>query len=392
MIFRRTLHPVGHGAFFTEHLKTVDSKAREKAFFNVVYDCGATARGQNVSSLVKKEIDITFEKDEHIDILFISHFDEDHTNGLVYLLENTKMDEDTCVVIPFRFPYILMVLDTSYPSLARFIDGARQKGVRFVGIHGEGLGPMPDGDKREENNGKVLQIDKNNLFTAWDVENKQPLWYFYPFMNVNVGSLQQVFERAISDDEKLKGVNLDDPKVVIAHRDDLKKIYKGIGKSKNNVTKINVNSLLMLSFPARIDIKECYSRVGHESGFDMDPRMMPGAYADCGITCLYTGDSVVDNAGMDKIDRHAVSVMKNLSGFEMIHLFQIPHHGSDHSFSPNFFAALDRKVIATFVNGNPYRRWCRGYRDLTREATGYRIPFYVVSQSYHSRIETVVEM
>lgn len=109
----------------------MDSKAREKAFFNVVYDCGATARGQNVSSLVKKEIDITFEKDEHIDILFISHFDEDHTNGLVYLLENTKMDEDTCVVIPFRFPYILMVLDTSYPSLTRFIDGARQKGCKI---------------------------------------------------------------------------------------------------------------------------------------------------------------------------------------------------------------------------------------------------------------------
>ena len=51
MIFRRTLHPVGHGAFFTEHLKTVDSKAREKAFFNVVYDCGATARGQNTTRI-----------------------------------------------------------------------------------------------------------------------------------------------------------------------------------------------------------------------------------------------------------------------------------------------------------------------------------------------------
>lgn len=84
--------------------------------------------------------------------------------------------------------------------------------------------------------------------------------------------------------------------------------------------------------------------------------------------------------------------MKNLSGCEMIHLLQIPHHGSDHSFSPNLFAALDRKMIATFVNGNPYRRWYRGYRELSREAARYRIPFYVVSQSYHSRIETVVEM
>ena len=47
---------------------------------NVVYDCGATPRGSNIPSLVKGEDKITFNEDDHIDLLFISHFDEDHTN------------------------------------------------------------------------------------------------------------------------------------------------------------------------------------------------------------------------------------------------------------------------------------------------------------------------
>ena len=392
VIFRRTLHPVGHGAFFTEHLKTVDGKRMEKAFLNVVYDCGTTARGDNVPSLIRKEIGITFDKDEHIDLLFISHFDEDHTNGLKCLLDNTKMDSDTYVVIPFRFPYLFIALNDRYPSLAGFINRARQRGVRFVGIHSEGLNPIPESVKWDKNISKVLRQDKNNLFTAWDLVKEQPLWYFYPFMNVNADSLQQVFERAIKDDEKLKDVDLDDPNVVIAHKDELKKIYQGIGKSKDNVTRINVNSLLMLSLPARGVFKDYVSRIGLYMGYDYDHMGIPEVYVNCGLTCLYTGDLVIDNESLDKIDRSATGVMKSLSDYEMIHLFQIPHHGSWRSFSPSLFDALHGKVRATFVNGNPYRKWYRGYRELIGEAARASIPLYIVSQSFHSRIEMVGDM
>lgn len=389
IIFRRTFHPVGHGAFFTEHIKIVDGKDMEKAFLNVVYDCGAATKGENVPSLIKKEIGITFEKEEHIDLLFISHFDEDHINGLEYLLLNTKMDAETYVVIPFRFPYIFIALDDSFPSLARFINKATQMGMRFLGIHGEGLNRTIENAKREESNGKVLQLGKNNLFTVWDLKTKQPLWYFYPFMNINVGSLQQKIEKAIKDSLALKDVDLDDPNVVIKFREELKKIYQTIGNTKNHITKINVNSLLMLSFPARNVIKDCISKVGLYTGYDYYFREMQGVCAYCGITCLYTGDSVINKTDLDMINRQAVSVMKCLSDIGEIHQFQIPHHGSHNSFAPSLFSDLRGKVLVTFVNGNPYRRWYRGYKDLTREAAVNNIPLYIISQNFHSRMDTV---
>ena len=223
VFFRRTLHPVGHGAFFTEHLKKVDDKEIERSFLNVVYDCGATTRGSNIPSLVKGEIKITFNEDDHIDLLFISHFGEDHTNGLEYLLEHTRMDKDTYVIIPFRFPYLIMIMDDRFPSLARFVELARQKGVIFVGVHGNGLEQrIENNDKQANIDDKVVLLDKNNMFTAWDVQKKRPLWYFYPFMNVDVNSLQSIFERAINEDTRLRDVNFDDPAEVIVHRDELK--------------------------------------------------------------------------------------------------------------------------------------------------------------------------
>lgn len=98
IIFSRTLHPVGHGAFFTEHLKKIDGEGKEKSFLNVIYDCGATARGNNIPSIIRKEINITFDTNEHIDLLFISHFDEDHTNGIEYLLTNTRPFTHTAAI------------------------------------------------------------------------------------------------------------------------------------------------------------------------------------------------------------------------------------------------------------------------------------------------------
>lgn len=391
IIFRRILHPVGHGAFFTEQLKKVDDKERERSFLNVVYDCGATARRSNIPSLIKEETKITFNEEEHIDLLFISHFDEDHTNGLEYLLEHTRMDKDTYVIIPFRFPYIIMIMDDRFPSLARFVDMARQNGVKFVGVSGNGMEQrIENKDNLDNSDGKVVLLDKNNMFTAWDVEMKRPLWYFYPFMIVDVNSLQSKFERAISEDTCLCDVNFDNPDEVIVHRDELKKIYQGIGRTKDNVTRINVNSLLMLSFPASIKSYDYFCKAGHYTIYDVDYRATPGVYVDLGITCLYTGDSVLESNDIDKINQHAVKIMSCLSGIDRIHLLQIPHHGSLHSFSPSLLSVLKDKTLSVFVNGNPYRKWYRGYKKLTREAIRNRLPLYIVSNNFHSRIDTIL--
>lgn len=75
-IFRQ-FHPVGQGAFYTEHIFCNHEK------FNVVYDCGSSTNKAFVESQIQK----SFEKGETIHALFISHLHEDHINGIPFLIE-----------------------------------------------------------------------------------------------------------------------------------------------------------------------------------------------------------------------------------------------------------------------------------------------------------------
>ena len=57
MVFKRILHPVGQGAFFTEQFYDESGKV----VYNVVYDCGSFT---SVPNLVEYEIRNTFEMRE----------------------------------------------------------------------------------------------------------------------------------------------------------------------------------------------------------------------------------------------------------------------------------------------------------------------------------------
>lgn len=71
---RRTIWPVGHGAFYTEVLNGLCE-------ISVVYDCG----GKGIKKQVKKFVSDCLPTPKNIDLLFISHFHWDHICGLKYL-------------------------------------------------------------------------------------------------------------------------------------------------------------------------------------------------------------------------------------------------------------------------------------------------------------------
>lgn len=64
---------MGQGAFYSEIFKIYHELWSHESFC-VVYDCGSSGNKTQASKVVK-----WFEPKE-IDILFISHFDEDHVN------------------------------------------------------------------------------------------------------------------------------------------------------------------------------------------------------------------------------------------------------------------------------------------------------------------------
>jgi len=78
----REFNNVGQGAFYTE--KFYDDS--NKLIYTMVYDCGSYGNRALIEKSIKENL-----KDKNIDLLCISHFHEDHINGLEYLLKEYRI-------------------------------------------------------------------------------------------------------------------------------------------------------------------------------------------------------------------------------------------------------------------------------------------------------------
>lgn len=111
MLVERTFWPVGHGGFFTEQLLHGDNPT------TVVYDCGT----KKAAKICEKQINAFINQRFHrkpaiIDLLFITHFDEDHVKCIAYLANMANIRN---IVIPYFDDYDLLYLQYSNhcPSL-----------------------------------------------------------------------------------------------------------------------------------------------------------------------------------------------------------------------------------------------------------------------------------
>lgn len=89
-------HAVGHGGFHTGAL------GLEKPEIRWIYDCGAWHKPAKarLSDCIKSYSEHLGRKGE-VDLLFISHFDVDHTNGIRELLRNTRVNT---AIVPYLEP------------------------------------------------------------------------------------------------------------------------------------------------------------------------------------------------------------------------------------------------------------------------------------------------
>ena len=108
-------HQVGQGLFVYE----------EFAGSTIIYDCG----GENVK-FVSTAIDTYFFPNKEIDILFISHYDRDHINGIFHLLKTCKVKH---VILPLVSDFSRCLSFSSYPGnkFGRIMDFYEDP-VRFI--------------------------------------------------------------------------------------------------------------------------------------------------------------------------------------------------------------------------------------------------------------------
>lgn len=377
-MFKRILHPVGQGAFFTEQLK---NESTETVSLNVVYDCGSNTgkRKNKAPELVEKEIRNTYDDGEKIDLLFISHFDEDHTNGLESLVKQGLITKETKVIIPFRYPYLLIMMEENYSSLSRFVIQAYNIGATVIGIDDEDeeIRNLEEVDIEDLGNHKYLKIGT----VIRKKKEGNPMWYFYPFMLSDPKSHQKEFideiKGAKKKGEDIDPQELDEPDKIIEKISILRKIYQGIGKRIGGVTKINVNSLLMLSFPAKNLFKR--TCLWHFTPY----------YCSVGPACLYTGDSNLQGKDYDEVVNEAQDAINQFSSGTEVGLIQVPHHGSRRCFPPKMAMYDNEFAELAFVNCNPMHSQKIFDSSIIGEFISNYKELLLVTDEYHSRVEVI---
>lgn len=107
---RKCFHAVGNGTLFTGQIYDKNSDD----IFNWMYDCGSTSKKTVLSTIA--DLSNWFGPRNVIDMLVISHFDNDHVNGLEALLQKYYVRR---LVLPF----------TEWPQSIREISVMGPKGI-----------------------------------------------------------------------------------------------------------------------------------------------------------------------------------------------------------------------------------------------------------------------
>lgn len=304
MIIRK-FHPVGQGAFYSEKHEDI----------NVVYDCGSMGNKNLASKIVGK----SFNRGEQIDVLFISHFDEDHVNLIGHLKSKFPIKK---VVMPLLHKNEKqLILAFARANTEEAIIGIVDNPENFFGEETKIIQINTSRELEGRENNEEINIDDSSSggVKSSGIRLIHNDWVYIPH-NLECDIRRPELDRKLEQE----GLDLDhilyDPDYVIRNRTKLKSVYKAIRGY------INQNSLVVYSGPYRNKntyyCKPCFGQLHccHHCCWE---------YKNTRVGCVYTGDFDLNAEDI----RTAFPMHWNNVG-----TIQIPHHGSRGSFSPNIFS------------------------------------------------------
>lgn len=327
----RTVHPVGQGAFISE--KFIKSGQET----TVVYDCGS----QSGKSLVEREIRNSFEKDAPIQAVYISHLDNDHVNGLEYLIQHCRVKK---VYLPYLSPKSLLMTMVKYKCEEE--SGENDLCSAFVSeliYYSHERFPEQfqafNDIKSNERFPKIYFVPPMDINVQEIEAESINIWRYLAFNNENTKIRHEFFEMLKAEeipDEFLTDINsfsrLWDN---LTYRNTLKKIYKRLDGG------INANSLGIVSYPLTEAHKDyincpCLKCKGCMPHHHIS-KSKPGA--------IYVGDMDLSDTKSDFYKRRYES--------KYIGLLQLPHHGSKNNYHPMCTEGIE-VFIACAGYSNPY--------------------------------------
>ena len=339
---QRVFYPVGQGGFYSESFSTENSK------FNVVYDCGSVSKG------IDKVISNSFDKNEDIDILFISHFDNDHVNKIKILKNRVRKIKN--VVMPLLSDENKCILLALYESLGKDYESSIEiisNPSVFFGddtkiIHIKEVNEDTNMDSTQsivninEVTSDILDSGENITFPI----NGKEFWVYKPYNYVHKQRYGQLIIKLQS-----KGLSIKDLNNIDYVNTNIKLIRECYKKISGN---INQNSLVLYSNGIKDKLYNCsLNYIGKDFSFNLWRYDCFLCYCvlnnEFKIGCIYTGD--VD---LKAIRNNFIKQIKSFSNHLPINTIQVPHHGSKNGFDIDFFKDFDKgtcKIISPISFG-----------------------------------------
>lgn len=356
-IMRRIFVPVGQGAFYIE---------RFPYGVNVVYDCGSVSARSSSFSLQGRVKQAFPSGDEKIDIVFLSHLDTDHINGLEELLRGCKIGK---IYLPF--------LDNS-EKCSLLLEKVSEEGRWADGDFGQDsdfIRKMIEDPRSAvhelDQEARVIFVKPKNLDAesfSWEwteviggdgiqAGEEIPLcdrWRYIPF-NVEHSNRKREFERYLKEEhinsatDVLKALREGDKDIIKRARTAYKRVRGGI----------NANSMAVFSGPC----KGSNAKAMIEGNFAAKKSQCAYFGRIFSAGCLYLGDFEANRRTNWEALIESLSDRDVLFPSE-IGCIQIPHHGSYHNFNEVF---LDESMIpvisAGYTRDHPSNKVLRDYAE-----------------------------
>lgn len=324
----RRFHPIGQGAFYTEVFRGTDDSR-----FVMVYDCGTETGAKDMEKDLDTQISefiLSLGAKPFIDLLFISHFHDDHINGLDKLLGGVTVGT---TIIPM--PTLPVITVTRVQNFLKYRSAAfsSDKIIQELYLSGESTGrfgkvlvvePSLDSedvskDEKDKGlgNGKLVPFRRKMGYN--------PYWEYLPFNSIDVHD-----QRAIDFMDKLVKLpgamtdgQLNVKGLIRGCRTIVKDLYRSVVEGKDD----NLYTLVVESRPAEGVVPSPDSRLSR---------------------CLYFGD--FESKDNDALWNRLAAVYH----YEDIGTIQIPHHGSKDNWRKEMLNGGSRVYAVSSGSTNTY--------------------------------------
>jgi beta-lactamase superfamily II metal-dependent hydrolase len=336
--FIRTFHSVGQGAFYTE--KHILGNGKK---FTVVYDCGSKAKTH-----LETRIASIFPEKYQIDILFISHFHDDHINGIDFLKKHCCIKR---VVMPFVDDESKVLLKAISPaSVWNLIDNPKGYFGDATPVTKVKTDPDSDNSQPVAVENMPPEILSGKRITTSD-------WFYIPFNYEDTIRKPQFIEEL-----KNQGLNITD----ITEIENVKKYKNKIKTAYNNIGgDLNINSMALYS-----------GKQQNDAITFMNPHLCT---ENLQSGCLYTGDIDLNQEGIVDDLKSKLNDFFSYTG-----AIQIPHHGSEKNFNVSI---LEKNINCAIIScGGKFKCYKHPSHKVIEDLVANSVCVHIVTECPQSTV------